>query len=378
MDAAVISAVRQAAQKDNVPPANLYGVVMTESAGRFQDRGRPLIRIEGHYFYRLTSGSQRIAAVNAKLASPTAGAIKNPTSQDDRYAMLERMKRINMDAAISSCSWGLGQVMGAHWQALGFASATELERTAHAGIGGQIELMMRFCRVNKLIDELQRGDFAGFARIYNGPAYKTNKYDEKMAQYAKEFVAKFSSEYPARTTDGVPANNPHKAYTAETMVRAGTSGAQVREVQELLHRAGYAIAVDGDFGPATKRAVEDFQRVNGLTVDGLVGPNTWKALKEYQTDPDERPGVPGAAEAVMVTPEGRQGAVAVGAGLTIIGVQEAVQTATETLSGVVGTSPVIDAAYAGLTTLGVLLTFAGIARSAYGYVRATTTRGVRQ
>lgn len=46
----------------------------------------------------------------------------------------------------------------------------------------------------------------------------------------------------------------------------------------LKHGHGYDIAVDGDYGPETRTAIEDFQRVATITVDGLVGPETWQAL----------------------------------------------------------------------------------------------------
>lgn len=36
--------------------------------------------------------------------------------------------------------------------------------------------------------------------------------------------------------------------------------------------------IDGDFGPVTKSAVEQFQTDSGLTIDGIVGPATWAAL----------------------------------------------------------------------------------------------------
>jgi peptidoglycan hydrolase-like protein with peptidoglycan-binding domain len=38
------------------------------------------------------------------------------------------------------------------------------------------------------------------------------------------------------------------------------------------------VSVDGQYGPATKQAVIDFQNWFGLTADGIAGPLTWTAL----------------------------------------------------------------------------------------------------
>ena len=41
--------------------------------------------------------------------------------------------------------------------------------------------MASFLRQNRLDSFLTRGDFAGFARGYNGPAFGRNGYDRKIA-----------------------------------------------------------------------------------------------------------------------------------------------------------------------------------------------------
>ena len=61
-------------------------------------------------------------------------------------------------------------------------------------------------------------------------------------------------------------------------IREGDKGPVVSWAQYLLTRATLGWnQIDGDFGPITKTAVEQFQQYN-LTVDGIVGPQTWAAL----------------------------------------------------------------------------------------------------
>lgn len=64
------------------------------------------------------------------------------------------------------------------------------------------------------------------------------------------------------------------ASAASQVVKEGQRGDRVTAVQHLLNAQGAKIDVDGSFGPATKKAVTDFQSKNGLEADGVVGPNT--------------------------------------------------------------------------------------------------------
>lgn len=61
----------------------------------------------------------------------------------------------------------------------------------------------------------------------------------------------------------------------------GQRGPEVVRLQQLLNRQtnpSFRLVADGDFGPATERAVRRFQEARHLPVDGQVGRQTWQAL----------------------------------------------------------------------------------------------------
>jgi N-acetylmuramoyl-L-alanine amidase len=77
------------------------------------------------------------------------------------------------------------------------------------------------------------------------------------------------------------------------ILKLGSRGAAVRELQTMLNQAGAspALIVDDDFGNRTDKAVRAFQERFGLVVDGKVGAQTRTAIKQAIT-----PVKPGRAE----------------------------------------------------------------------------------
>ena len=72
-----------------------------------------------------------------------------------------------------------------------------------------------------------------------------------------------------------------------SLIRYGDKGADVAEVQRLLHHHGIkSIEIDGIFGDHTRTAVKLFQKENGLKQDGIVGPITWAKLDYEQAKYD--------------------------------------------------------------------------------------------
>lgn len=64
------------------------------------------------------------------------------------------------------------------------------------------------------------------------------------------------------------------------VLKYGSKGHYVVELQERLNESGYNLKVDGQFGPKTLEAVAAYQAEHELVVDGKVGPKTWAELTE--------------------------------------------------------------------------------------------------
>lgn len=374
MDKKVVNAAEILAAKYGVPLATLLAVIEVESGGQIfalvDGKQEPVIRYESHYFYQRLTGFAQEQAIKQGLASPHAGAVANPASQQSRWdKLLKPAMKIDRAAALESCSWGLGQVMASNWKKLGYGNVDELVASTRENVEGQIELMLRYCKAFNLIDKLKRGDFTGFARGYNGPAQ--HGYDAKIEAAAKRYAKIYSAK---QTVDGVPTTDRKQTVAISSMLRSGTSGAKVREAQTLLHRAGLPIEVDGDYGPATEAAVIKFQAAhNNLTPDGIIGPATWAALDSFRVDPSEAIGNRSPMQAFVQTVKGRQGAAATVGGTALTSI---IEPAKNALLPLIGSSGFVDNIYTILTVAGVLLALGGIAWGAWGWFKTNQTHGV--
>ena len=174
--------IKKAARKLEIEVAVVKAVRHVEAKGTgFKDEW-PVILFERHIFWRQLKKHGKNPAEhrdgNEDILSPRSGGYLGCVKEHDR---LKRARSIDAAAALESASWGMFQIMGFHWKSLGYSSINQFVRRMHRSEADHMEAFVKFISSEKLTRFLKNKDWAGFARRYNGPAYKRNDYDTKLA-----------------------------------------------------------------------------------------------------------------------------------------------------------------------------------------------------
>jgi hypothetical protein len=157
--------------------------VETKGFGYLPDR-RPAILFERHFFHRLTGGKFDDQAPS--ISSSIPGGYLGGAREYDRLAQAIALDR---HAALSSASWGIGQIMGSNFAEAGFPSVEAMVDAMVQAEDNQLTAMARFVCSAGLSKPLAAHDWAGFARGYNGPNYAKNQYDTLLARHYQMFAA---------------------------------------------------------------------------------------------------------------------------------------------------------------------------------------------
>jgi len=164
--------IKEIAERNGFEYAALKAVIMVEGSGRGYDAatGKILIQFEPHWFRRLSSNT-----------APGVWDRNKVEKQAGEWLAFNDAFEKDADAAMSATSIGMMQVMGFHWQALGFKSVGEMWDFAKVSEANQVELGVRFIKKSvRLHTALVEKDWKNFAYYYNGPRYRDNKYDERL------------------------------------------------------------------------------------------------------------------------------------------------------------------------------------------------------
>lgn len=182
--------ILHAAKALNCTAAAVHAVAEIESRGvGFIAPKLPSLLFERHIFFRRLKAHgydpMLISRQQPDIASSIPGGYHGGTIEHDRLA---RAMSIHHVAAIESASWGRFQIMGFHWQRLGYPSADAFKEAMCTNEGHHLEAFVAFVKTDtQLHRALRSHDWQKFARLYNGQEYAKNRYDQKLASAFQRF-----------------------------------------------------------------------------------------------------------------------------------------------------------------------------------------------
>ena len=225
----------------------LWAVLSVETAGSgfFPDR-RPRILFERHIFRRETDG--QYDGQYPDISNPLPGGYLFGAREYDRLGTALALDRT---AALSSTSWGVGQVMGFNAVKAGFPDVDTMVQAMTDSENAQLLGMAAWIDGRGIAGALRAHRWADFAKAYNGPAYRKNQYDVRLAGYYQQFKV---GPLPDLT---------------------------VRAIQFYLTCLGYSLGgIDGIVGRLTRSAIQEYQSSRGLTVTGQVSATLAQQLED--------------------------------------------------------------------------------------------------
>ena len=105
-----------------------------------------------------------------------------------------------------------------------------------------------------------------------------------MYQYQRQTTEESSEETYVSDSRSVSAPqhsmNQSSAFPSGTLLRKGSTGSLVKQMQQALLQLGMQLVVDGVFGPQTEKIVRLFQRIQRLDIDGVAGSITLARLSQ--------------------------------------------------------------------------------------------------
>jgi len=175
--------------------AQLKAVAEVESGGKYRwNGGRIPLLFERHVFMRTLIAvkgkdfAEAFAASYPDLCNHTPGGYGGSSAQYPKIARLIKMGFA--EEAYRSASWGAFQIMGNNFAACGFTSATQMVNALHQEPveANALKAFANFVGSHPpMVAALKYGDYATFARLYNGSNYRINSYDTKIAAAVKKY-----------------------------------------------------------------------------------------------------------------------------------------------------------------------------------------------
>lgn len=180
------SLLREIAKNNGLEFAALRAFIQVETGGIgfAKDTGKLIIQFEPVWFKR-----------KAPYAPSGAWTLNKVDRQSQEWIAFNDAFKKYPDAAMESCSIGIGQIMGFHFKTLGYATVGEMWDDAKRGEYQQVLQMVRFIKsFPALYNALKEKNWHLVATYYNGSGYKQlavkygrEPYDLSMAKAYQKY-----------------------------------------------------------------------------------------------------------------------------------------------------------------------------------------------
>lgn len=170
---------------------------------------------------------------------------------------------------------GLIQLTGrANYKQYGTRIGVDLENNPElaADPTNAVKLALEYWKTKGLNAYADQDDITTITKRINGGTNGLADRQKNLAK-AKTLIPK-DTKFETITPAVQPVAKPVNVVVAKN----GDKSPYVKDLQNMLIKKGAKITADGDFGPATERAVRDYQANNGLDITGQIDTNTLNRL----------------------------------------------------------------------------------------------------
>ncbi|MDE7136591.1 MAG: N-acetylmuramidase family protein [Muribaculaceae bacterium] len=186
----------QVAKEMGVEVAAIKAVVDIEAGAAhkgFWAPGKPLINFDLS-IYRKMAPKHGLNLAALRKSNPMIFAAPNikkyGSQQAAEQAILDAAAAVDTASAWESTFWGMFQIGGFNYKLCGYGSVQEFVEAMSYSEHEQLEIFAHFCDTLGYTKYIRSRDWAGFSRRYNGPSYKSRRYDTRMAAAYRKYSAR--------------------------------------------------------------------------------------------------------------------------------------------------------------------------------------------
>jgi len=180
MKTITLQEIKSLALEFGVPVSRIQAIKHVESGGIGFDKktGKIIIQFEPVWFKR-----------KSPYTPSGKWSLNKVEHQAEEWLAFNDAFAKNPNAAMEATSIGMMQVMGFHWELLGFKSVGAMWDYAKKSEYNQLRISLLFIKSNKkMFDGLVKGAWKVVAYYYNGEEYWKLLYDVKLANAEKLYL----------------------------------------------------------------------------------------------------------------------------------------------------------------------------------------------